>query len=250
MSMKRFISVFIVFSILSSVSAQPYVKGKVKVVNSFPDYKVKVVSSSPDLKVQAVNHPPTRDGEWQFVESFEDFSIQFVNSFEDFSIQFVDAFPGLPGVQSSTRQADNSNAVAEIHNGVGNVRSSGIRDWKNPVPDLSVKEVNGRYYFSVPRYKDRWFPTKARVQIVDSLADLKVEETYSTYANLKIIRCDSVPSKEMNWQFVDSAPDFTIQYVSWKEGNADIRVFYYPVFLERPNNLEIMTREKMYFVPQ
>lgn len=172
--MKRFISVFIVFSILSSVSAQLYVKGKVKVVNSFPDYKVKVVSSSPDLKVQAVNHPPTRDGEWQFVESFE-----------DFSIQFVDAFPGLPGVQSSTRQADNSNAVAEIYDGAGNVRSSGIRDWKNPVPDLSVKEVNGRYYFSVPRYKDRWFPTKARVQIVDSLADLRVEETYSTYANLK-----------------------------------------------------------------
>lgn len=250
MPMKRFISVFIALSILSGVSAQPYVKGKVKVVNSFPDYKVKVVNAFPDLKVQTVNHPPTRDGEWQFVENFEDFSIQFVDAFEDFTIQFVDAFPGLPSSQSSTRQVDNSSAVAEIHDGAGNVRSSGIRDWKNPVPDLSVKEVKGRYYFSVPRYKGRWFPTKARVQIVDSLADLRVEETYSTYANLKIVRCDSVPTKEMNWQFVDSAPDFTIQYVSSREGNADIRVFYYPAFLERPNNLEIMTREKMYFVPQ
>lgn len=70
-------------------------KGKVKIVNSFPDFKVKVVSAFEDLKVKNVSSFPDDCGEWQFVESFPDFTIQFVESFPDFTIKFVDAFPGV-----------------------------------------------------------------------------------------------------------------------------------------------------------
>lgn len=71
-------------------------KGKVQVVDSFPDFKVQVVSSFPDLKVKTVEHFPDDCGEWQFVDSFPDFKIKFVNSFPDFKIKMVDSFPGLP----------------------------------------------------------------------------------------------------------------------------------------------------------
>lgn len=70
-------------------------KGKVKIVNAFPDFKVKVVSAFEDLKVKSVSSFPDDCGEWQFVDSFPDFTIQFVESFPDFTIKFVDAFPGV-----------------------------------------------------------------------------------------------------------------------------------------------------------
>tara|TARA_B100001939_G_scaffold264074_1_gene231290 strand:+ start:12613 stop:12954 length:342 start_codon:yes stop_codon:yes gene_type:complete len=71
-------------------------KGKVKVVDSFPDFKVKVVDSFPDLKVKTVDSFPDDCGEWKFVDSFPDFKIKFVTSFPDFKIKMVDSFPGLP----------------------------------------------------------------------------------------------------------------------------------------------------------
>ena len=71
-------------------------KGKVQIVNSFPDFKVQVVTSFPDLKVQKVTSFPDACGKWEFVTSFPDFKIQLVNSFPDFTIQYVDSFPGVP----------------------------------------------------------------------------------------------------------------------------------------------------------
>ena len=70
--------------------------GKVKIVNSFPDFKVKVVSSFPDLKVKKVTSFPDKCGKWKFVNSFPDFKIQIVNSFPDFKIKYVSSFPGVP----------------------------------------------------------------------------------------------------------------------------------------------------------
>lgn len=70
--------------------------GKIKIVNSFPDYKVKVVSSFADLHVKLVNSFPDEPGKWQIVKSFPDFKIQFVESFPDFTIKFVNSFPGKP----------------------------------------------------------------------------------------------------------------------------------------------------------
>jgi len=70
--------------------------GKVKIVESFPDYKVKVVTSFPDLKVKNVTSFPSECGKWQFVESFPDFTVKFVESFPDFTIKYVESFPGLP----------------------------------------------------------------------------------------------------------------------------------------------------------
>ena len=58
--------------------------GRVRVVDSFPDFKVKTVDSFPD-----------DIGEWQFVDYGEDFTIQFVDSFPDIRIEFVDSFPGV-----------------------------------------------------------------------------------------------------------------------------------------------------------
>jgi hypothetical protein len=69
-------------------------KGKVKVVTSFPDFKVKIVKSFPDLKVKTVTAFPNEYGQWQFVESFPDFTIQYVTSSPDFTIKFVESFPG------------------------------------------------------------------------------------------------------------------------------------------------------------
>ena len=60
--------------------------GKVKVVESFPDFKVKIVNSFPDLKVKSVSSFPDKCGRWKFVESFPDFKVKFVNSFPDFTI--------------------------------------------------------------------------------------------------------------------------------------------------------------------
>jgi hypothetical protein len=71
-------------------------RGKVQVVNSFPDLKVQEVSSFPDLKVQWVANFPDKCGQWQKVQSFPDFKIQYVNSFPDLKIQKVSSFPGLP----------------------------------------------------------------------------------------------------------------------------------------------------------
>ena len=70
-------------------------KGRVKIVNSFPDFKVKAVNSFPDIKVKIVNSFSNHCGEWQFVESFPDFTIQFVENFPDVKIKFVGSFPGM-----------------------------------------------------------------------------------------------------------------------------------------------------------
>lgn len=68
--------------------------GKVKFVDSFPDYKIKVVTSFPDLKVKKVTSFPDDSGEWMIVDSFPDFTVQVVDSFPDFTIEYVDSFPG------------------------------------------------------------------------------------------------------------------------------------------------------------
>lgn len=69
--------------------------GKVKIVDSFPDFKIKIVSSFADLKVKQVSAFPDSCGKWQIVNSFPDFKVQFVDSFPDFTIKYVDSFPGL-----------------------------------------------------------------------------------------------------------------------------------------------------------
>ena len=69
--------------------------GKIKVVDSFPDYKVKIVESFADLHVEVVESFPDKPGKWQMVDSFPDFKIQFVDSFPDFTIKYVESFPGV-----------------------------------------------------------------------------------------------------------------------------------------------------------
>lgn len=70
-------------------------KGKVQIVNTFPDFKVKVVKSFEDLKVKKVTSFPNECGKWKIVTSFPDFKIQLVDSFEDFTIKYVTDFPGI-----------------------------------------------------------------------------------------------------------------------------------------------------------
>ena len=70
--------------------------GKVKYVNSFPDFKIKIVQSFPDLKVKMVESFPDSCGKWKVVESFPDFTVQFVDSFPDFTIKYENSFPGVP----------------------------------------------------------------------------------------------------------------------------------------------------------
>ena len=70
--------------------------GRVKIVNSFPDFKIKVVDSFPDLRVRFVDSFPDECGRWKIVDSFPDFTIQYVESFPDFTIKIVESFPGMP----------------------------------------------------------------------------------------------------------------------------------------------------------
>ena len=94
------------FYVLSSESLQETEKsekpdvtkiyGKIKIVDSFPDYKVKVVTSFADLHLKLVSSFPDGPGKWQIVENFPDFKIQLVESFPDFTIKFVENFPGKP----------------------------------------------------------------------------------------------------------------------------------------------------------
>lgn len=70
-------------------------KGKVKIVESFPDLKVQIVDSFPDIKVKQVDSFPDKCGKWQLVDSFPDFTIQYVASFPDVKVKFVDSFPGM-----------------------------------------------------------------------------------------------------------------------------------------------------------
>lgn len=70
--------------------------GRVRIVESFPDFRVKLVESFPDLRVETVTSFPDACGKWQFVDSFPDFTVAFVDSFPDFTIVYVESFPGLP----------------------------------------------------------------------------------------------------------------------------------------------------------
>ena len=70
-------------------------KGKIQVVDSFPDIKVQIVTSFPDIKVKKVTSFPSDCGKWQFVDSFPDIKIQYVTSFPDIKVQFVESFPGV-----------------------------------------------------------------------------------------------------------------------------------------------------------
>lgn len=70
-------------------------KGKVKIVTSFPDLKVQIVDSFADIDVKLVDSFPDDCGEWQIVDSFPDFTIQIVDSFADLKVKYVDSFPGM-----------------------------------------------------------------------------------------------------------------------------------------------------------
>ena len=200
------------------LSAQEYLKGKVKVVTAFPDYKVRVVTAFPDLKVQVVNSFPDQPGEWQFVDSFEDFTIQFVDAFEDFTIQYVDAFPGptkknnaSPAVSSQS----NAQTVSESSTSSSTVVVSG---WPNRrvLPNSEYGVVVEEDSFSIPRrLPGRKFPIHARVQLVDSLPDLLLRHSPQAFPNFRITIDSVASSKKFHWQLVDSCPDFTIQFYDY-----------------------------------
>ena len=51
-----------------------------------------------------------------------------------------------------------------------------------------------------------------KVQVVKSVPDFKVQIVHS-FADLKVMRVTSFPDTCGKWQFVNSFPDFTIEYV-------------------------------------
>lgn len=69
--------------------------GKVKVVDSHPDFRVQIVDSFEDIRIDTVSSFPDKCGQWQMVGSFPDFTVQFVSSFPDFTIRYVSSFPGI-----------------------------------------------------------------------------------------------------------------------------------------------------------
>jgi hypothetical protein len=73
-------------------------KGRVRVVDSFPDFRVKLETDQKkaELHVRRVSSAPEMCGEWQFVDGMADFTIRFVESGEDFKIAWVKSKPGIP----------------------------------------------------------------------------------------------------------------------------------------------------------
>ena len=70
-------------------------KGKVKIVDHFPDLKIQYVDHFPDIKVKFVDHFPDDCGEWKIVDNFPDFTVQIVDHFPDLKVKKVDHFPGM-----------------------------------------------------------------------------------------------------------------------------------------------------------
>ncbi len=73
--------------------------GKVRIVDSFPDFNVKIMDDEnrAELRVRMLSAGrPEGCGEWQIVGGLADFTVRFVESGEDFRIAFVKDDPGIP----------------------------------------------------------------------------------------------------------------------------------------------------------
>ena len=198
--------------------SQPYLKGKVKVVNSLADYKVRVVNAFPDLKVQIVNTTPHHDGQWQMVTALEDFSIQFVDAFEDFTIQYVDAFPGPTKKNNASPAVSSQSNAQTVSESSTSSSTVVVSSWPNRrvLPNSEYGVVVEEDSFSIPRrLPGRKFPIHARVQLVDSLPDLLLRHSPQAFPNFRITIDSVASSKKFHWQLVDSCPDFTIQFYDY-----------------------------------
>ena len=217
--MKKYFSLVLLFVFLAiEISAQEYLNGKVRVVNSFPDYKVRIVKSFPDLKVQVVTSFPDKPGKWQFVDSFEDFSIQFVDSFEDFTIQFVESFPGPSYSYNTTHD------VPQCYSGNVTVIGSGEK-----IAKANYNITIDKDSFFIPRLPNRSFPLNARVQIVDTLPDIIIKLSSDNAHSTLRLEMDTVISfNGRYWQVVDTLPDFRVMFYNyWKWCDLDVDVINY-----------------------
>lgn len=73
--------------------------GKVRIVDSFPDFNVKVMDEEnrAELRVRRLSAgTPEVCGEWQIVDGLADFTVRFVETGEDFRIVWVKDDPGIP----------------------------------------------------------------------------------------------------------------------------------------------------------
>ncbi len=65
-----------------------------------------------------------------------------------------------------------------------------------------------------------------KVQVVKSFSDFKVQ-IVTSFPDLKVMRVTNFPDACGRWQFVDSFPDFTIEYV---DGFADFTIEFVESF--------------------
>ncbi len=73
--------------------------GKVRIVDSFPDFNVKVMDEEnrAELRVRRLSaDTPQVCGEWLIVDGLADFTVRLVDSGEDFRIVWVKEDPGIP----------------------------------------------------------------------------------------------------------------------------------------------------------
>jgi hypothetical protein len=73
--------------------------GKVRIVDSFPDFNVKVMDEEnrAELRVRRLSaDTPQVCGEWLIVDGLADFTVRIVDSGEDFRIVWVKEDPGIP----------------------------------------------------------------------------------------------------------------------------------------------------------
>ena len=157
--------------------------GKVRVVESSPDFRVKVVNSSENISIQKTDHTPTRCGEWNFVENGEDFKIQFVTNSEDFTIRYTNGNTAINNSSSNRyiKKIDPSNCT--FHG----IPLKGKVKIVTSFADFSVKKVDSFQDISI-KVVDNFPDDCGEWQFVDSFPDFTIK-------------------------FVDSFPDIEIKFV-------------------------------------
>ena len=61
-------------------------RGKVQIVNAFPDIKIEVVNAFEDIRVERVRAFASSCGKWEIVTAFPDFKVQIVRAFGDIKV--------------------------------------------------------------------------------------------------------------------------------------------------------------------
>jgi hypothetical protein len=153
-------------------------------------------------------------GKVQIVDRSPDLRVEIVSGFSDIEVDTVTYTPSKCGEWKFVDRSPDikvqyvsSGADLKIRFG----RWAGITDYAKATNNLSINE------YSCTFKKIKLF---GKVKVVDGGGDIKIRVTDSG-EDLRVKAVENFADECGEWQFVDSFPDFTVQYVS---GEEDIKI--------------------------